>query len=628
MISKKLIKANINCEPIKPLNVDINIRYIVKSCVKKIDEKEILFIYFYNNCFPKIVVVFDGAEYITAKINSSNQIKWYTGKIFSVMDIYVYYHSKAKTPLYADNDSIETINRYLGLHSEDIISCYTNIEVFQEKQLRKKLEEKHRIDKERIDNKMSKVKPIPNYFQKFVEFKYFDKRYMFYEYSKKKYNTCSCSNCRQHVEILSSEIKNNKDYVCPNCKSAVVFIPRKKKQSIMESGRVSFYQKTKDNDIVLREFSATKITNAITNTSKLELYENFRNIYKESNVELYTYGNYKNTGKFRWCEYDGSSFTSASLYKDNIAREIKGTRYQYSALDKYFKHTNNYYHGSEFENYNNCKEIEFFNKTGLYGLTYGVTHLKINENEKNIFKWLQISKYDFNLLRNIDSNLQAEYLKLFQMLRKINYSIDKSILERVFKIYSKMDRDVFSLLISNGNIHKSINYLLKIDFEDLQYYNDYIEMCIKEDIDLTNRNNLYVKNIIDEHDKMVDLVNKRKYEKYNPIIREIYSGYNEKLFENDDLVVIKPNTAVEILREGKSLNHCVANYIDKVANGKTLIFFLRKKENVKRSYYTIEFKNNKVVQCRGFNNKNTTTEIELFIKEFEKEYSKTLSNVS
>lgn len=84
------------------------------------------------------------------------------------------------------------------------------------------------------------------------------------------------------------------------------------------------------------------------------------------------------------------------------------------------------------------------------------------------------------------------------------------------------------------------------------------------------------------------------------------------------LILVVPRSADDIKAEGEALHHCVGNYVERVAKGETAIFFIRKKEEPEKPYYTMEWKNNKVYQCRGSHNCGMTPEVKAFTEAFQK----------
>ena len=51
---------------------------------------------------------------------------------------------------------------------------------------------------------------------------------------------------------------------------------------------------------------------------------------------------------------------------------------------------------------------------------------------------------------------------------------------------------------------------------------------------------------------------------------------------------------------------------------------MRKEKEPDKPYYTLEFKNNRIVQCRGSHNCGMTPEVEAFVKAFEKKMQETV----
>ena len=88
--------------------------------------------------------------------------------------------------------------------------------------------------------------------------------------------------------------------------------------------------------------------------------------------------------------------------------------------------------------------------------------------------------------------------------------------------------------------------------------------------------------------------------------------------EGKGLILIVPKSGDEIRAEGEALHHCVGGYVSKVARGETNIFFIRRADKPNEPYFTMEWKNNTVVQCRGSHNCSMPPEVIAFVKVFEK----------
>jgi hypothetical protein len=88
------------------------------------------------------------------------------------------------------------------------------------------------------------------------------------------------------------------------------------------------------------------------------------------------------------------------------------------------------------------------------------------------------------------------------------------------------------------------------------------------------------------------------------------------------LIIVVPKCSDDLRREGEVLHHCVATYIDKVAKGETNIFFIRKENAPDTPYFTMEWKNNKLIQCRGTHNCDMPPKVKAFVKVFEEKMRK------
>ena len=74
-------------------------------------------------------------------------------------------------------------------------------------------------------------------------------------------------------------------------------------------------------------------------------------------------------------------------------------------------------------------------------------------------------------------------------------------------------------------------------------------------------------------------------------------------YSDDKFSIRLPSKLSEIVSEGSLLHHCVGGYTQRHASGETTIMFLRKNSEPDISFYTIEVRNNNIVQIHGFGNK-------------------------
>ncbi len=70
----------------------------------------------------------------------------------------------------------------------------------------------------------------------------------------------------------------------------------------------------------------------------------------------------------------------------------------------------------------------------------------------------------------------------------------------------------------------------------------------------------------------------------------------------DDYQFIVPQDLNEIVKEGKTLSHCVGGYTSRHKKGETTIVLIRQVEKPLESYYTMEMHEGRLIQVRGYKN--------------------------
>lgn len=93
-----------------------------------------------------------------------------------------------------------------------------------------------------------------------------------------------------------------------------------------------------------------------------------------------------------------------------------------------------------------------------------------------------------------------------------------------------------------------------------------------------------------------------------------YAGFARKAaLSNEELQIVCPKRANDLVAEGRALHHCVGSYIDRVAEGRCLIVFVRRVEEPKKPYVTVEVRDGKIAQIHGDHNSDPTEEVKKFV---------------
>lgn len=304
--------------------------------------------------------------------------------------------------------------------------------------------------------------------------------------------------------------------------------------------------------------------------------------------------NYFNEGSYMFgltrINMFSGAYTNAIMYNNNWKEklkevsELKYIRLPYmfhiSYLSRYYKYR---------------KEIEFTQKINAIELCnnimtgLGIDMRVINQN------WLRKNKRYFK-----NSSKSFSTFKLEEEINKRNGKMVEGIdLYIEYKDVKKIPKQI--------GIIKAQNWIIK-NKVDIQYYFDYLHLLKDLNISL-DESNILPKDLEQAHDNAVNQLNALKREIELNGFKDRKLTLNKLEMEIDDYKFIIPGKAKELITEGKKLHHCVggSNYIKDHARGKTTIIFIRKE--VSKPLFTMEFKNNKIVQLRANRNDNPPKEV-------------------
>ena len=192
--------------------------------------------------------------------------------------------------------------------------------------------------------------------------------------------------------------------------------------------------------------------------------------------------------------------------------------------------------------------------------------------------------------------------------------------------------------LGHASVHKILQYVAKgVDaererrkqekntwkgrpFETPDTYRDYLKDCVKLHLNLDDPEVLFPKNLNAAHARTIAQV---KYQ-ISKINREQFEKQVKRLqwmaWEKDGLLIRPPVDCAELIAEGKYLHHCVGGYVERMADGKTTILLIRRTDAPDIPFYTLEWLDGRVKQCRTLKNASYTEDKEVleFVTEWVK----------
>lgn len=156
---------------------------------------------------------------------------------------------------------------------------------------------------------------------------------------------------------------------------------------------------------------------------------------------------------------------------------------------------------------------------------------------------------------------------------------------------------------------------------DLGFMKDYLKMLTEEGKELTDER-MFPPDLAYEHDKAIRRIKYKEDKKLKKKFEERFEILKELILKDEvtGLEIVPCDTPKSLYQEGKILDHCVSNYSEEHAEGRSNIFFIREIANPEQPFFTLELKvikgNMIVSQNRGYKNCDRTS----IVIEFEKKW--------
>ncbi len=373
----------------------------------------------------------------------------------------------------------------------------------------------------------------------------------------------------------------------------------------------------------------------------------------------YEWDCYKGKGKPRWCPDTGRTWhRECILYPGNLPQAWEHTPLKYSALEILSSNRPNIPVNYEvaMKIFLEFPKLEWLIKMGLNNLTDDIvehfnysTVGKINKKGKTIYEILGLTKINTKLMQEIDGN--QYHLRLLQVAQTCGVQFNAETLKEYYEEF-----DCNTELLKQANRKVSLHKLTKYVSKESEkypigernrcygYYGlyrerldprierkrnmakdwlEYLEWCKEMKYD-TNNMFIYMPNNFKKvHDRtaeeykafqdkkaaaekrLMEKLAKKNSEKTRKAMAELFKkneGTDAFLISGKGLVIVVPSGAADLKAEGAALHHCVGTYVDRVAKGETNILFIRKAEDPDTPYFTLEYRDGKVIQCRGMRN--------------------------
>lgn len=613
-------------------------------------------------------------DYISQDLTVKNT-KWKYGAINSLAH-YLYWYKKAGNIVVASIEERKVMMDFLNEFKAKYkvgdykrctqTNCVVDVEIenrideYQDKIKEWRLEKKHREITDKIDAEMEKFGDVPDDYPEFVHDTVFDEdNYIFYSMATKK---AYCSKCGFEFKITKDKyleheivgiwnhedvVKHNHTVRCPHCNKFLHCKSEGIGKGKLTAVRWSVMVEANGNEVLTRYFLHTKDFTLDYRNPKITTDERYRTVHSAERSRDYEWGKFKNTNQIRWTYFKDRSYgwygpseyacpRTVTLYNKDIEKDIAGTCMKYSAIGIFIEKIVKEYRefnkawiiDNYFNEYRKNPFLEQLLKVGFYRLTRDFLDKDKDrrpdfKNERTVMESLGINKMQLNLLRTVpDPSLRdLKIIKYAGMMKEDDFHSLRLVHDNgIANIYEE-----YIDLMRHTTLHRIQRYITEQKIHHDSDYFDYIHWLEKMQYDMDNEFNLYPRDFKKAHDeksaeyvKWSSMKKQEERKRFNKLLKEFRRNSKDIDAMNlrvKGLFIRLPYKLTELKTEGEILHHCVGTYIDRVAAGKTMIFFIRKEADPDTPYYTLEW-NGKLIQCRGKHNCEMTPEVKAFAELF------------
>lgn len=466
----------------------------------------------------------------------------------------------------------------------------------------------------RIDEIMGNIPCVPDAMEEWVQQEIFPGNYLFLKKGKKR-TDYACTACGEH-SWKKKGWKHGEMTTCPKCGASVKAYSRKQERTARAP--VILLQVCGE-EWVERQFRAVCTWKA-GETKEIQLYEEVRAIIPKGECwgKVY-YGTESDADEFSQDWWDKNQlnkrFMPSYLYPGNLDEVLPYGKLQNSGLDLLAKKKEKLEVNKFITTFQQRPWLEYLTKTGLSRLVADIVRKygwwgepnAICRNAENLKELLRLDGNRVSRMKRLNGGFNTLEWMQYEKEREgtgQRIKISQESLEYLtVKNVSKSNCE--EILKELGSVNRMVNYMKKqrINPQTLtQIWKDYLRMARDEGMDTSDDIVRLPKDLKTRHDQLVELINARKDEERLKKEKKKYAGLNKKIekqlpvakryyWEDDNYMIIPAGSCEELVTEGRTLHHCVGSsdhYMENMAEGKTWILFLRKKENPEKPYYTIE----------------------------------------
>ena len=641
-----------------PLHISLNagvlytdrVKYLVAAAVKLLGGHRVLTVYFYecerlkaNDRMPKWVVFQGKDDFSTLERDAAGNVKWRDAMLTNLTG----YYSGSFLPacVFYKIAGCHTIARYIHVEANPAL-VLTHLDRHQQ-DIRDRQAKIRRYKRDTVVlNKMSSVPQTPANLKRWAD-KHIMPHYLFYDYNNGRAKTQAyCTYCEKFSVIKRP--KSNDVLRCPKCGQKAIAKAQGRRAAYHEDRETcQVVQQVSPYELVVRIYKLYWSYAKGKDTAGKSAYEVMRIFVrsddgKDATMEPYYYDSvYDSVTRWRRGYHPGALFgmecfiseETGEIYLPGLEKALQGTTLEYCALRQFYERTAIPMQVSHYLKMylRHPLLIERLTKVGFENIVADVVYRHgfgdaLDEMQARTHRILRVEKQDVSVLQ--EQKVGMPLLKKYQAYVAIHlrgraelfqWQLHNEVSEIPTDIFQYMTAEKFMRYIdaqfpiycearpANGYRDPTMETLVIT-------YVDYLHMCRRQAYDMKEKSVLFPKNCAAAHDREAERIQKINDAQKNKAFGIAYAGFARKAaLSNEELQIVCPKRVNDLVAEGRALHHCVGSYVDRVAEGRCLIVFVRRVEEPEKPYVTVEVRNGKIEQIHGDHNSDPTEEVQKFV---------------
>ncbi len=496
----------------------------------------------------------------------------------------------------------DLVNRYVETYSVDF---------FEDSIASARKEMAARRKMKRIADLFRGMDPVPERAKQWLDEEVFPENYLFVQ-EKGDRSTYTCTKCGK-TSWTARKFKQYGIVACPKCGEPVK-VEKSASVKCREQPVVTLQpiNSPEDPKYVERQFEAECEWDR--RGKRIKLFENIRCLipkgHQYGNVYYGTRREAEEDSQIWWDKKRfGQVFRISRLYPYSLHEVLPWAKMDHSGMEILAEkgirfNVNNYILIGGSKPY-----LEYLIKAGMTKMATDIINdsrwhdpTDMNPKGKNLKEVLKLDGNRAARMREINGSFPA--LKWLQREQQTGEKVTQEALEYLEK-HRVGPSDTGVILKELGSVTRMVNYMKKQSCSPkrtIEIWKDYLRMSKREGLNLQDDIVRLPKDLKARHDDLVEVINKRRdrerlkrdAEKYRMIdanIRRHIEKAERYYWQNAQYIIVPAAKCEELVAEGRRLHHCVGAsdlYMNKMAEGKSWILFLRRKAEPEKPYYTIE----------------------------------------